>query len=131
MTGEDLLARVRAICGDLPEVIERPSHGAPGFYVRGKKQFVHAWIEGHHGDTFPHLWCAAPPGMQAALVAGDGDRYFRPPYVGSRGWVGVRLDRDPDWDEVADLCETAYRWLAPKTLVAGLDARDAARPPQK
>ena len=121
MNGADLLARVRAICIDLPEVTERLSHGAPGFYVRDKKQFVHAWIDGHHGDTFPHLWCAAPPGRQATLVEDRGDRYFRPPYVGHRGWIGVRLDRDPDWAEIEDVCELAYRSVAPRLLVARLD----------
>ena len=106
----------------LPAVTERPSHGAPTFFVRDKKSFVQIWIDGHHADTFPHLWCAAPPGAQEMIVAARPDRFFRPPYVGHRGWIGVRLDRRVDWDEIAELCEDAYRTVAPARLVAELDA---------
>jgi hypothetical protein len=111
----DVAARVRKICLALPEVEERVSHGAPAFYV--KKQFVHVWAHGHHEDGFAHLWCAAPPGAQAELVASS-DRFFRPPYVGHRGWVGMRLDAKPDWREVAEVIEDAYRTVAPAKLVA-------------
>src|SRR5690606_41679613 len=76
----------------------------------------------YHQYDFPHLVCAAPAGAQEALVASAPQRYFRPPYVGGRGWVGVRLDGDPDWDEIAELCEDAYRTVAPPRLVAQLDA---------
>ena len=122
MSGNDPLVRLRAICLALPEVTERPSHGSPAFYVRGKTTLVHAWVDGHHDHTFPHFWCAAPPGAQEALVSADPDRFFRPPYVGHRGWLGVRLDRNPDWGEIADLCEDAYRTVAPPRLVRQLDA---------
>ena len=114
--------RLRAICLAFPEVTERLSHGAPTWFVRGQKTFVTLWERGHHDVEFPHLWCAAPPGAQQELVASDPDRFFRPPYVGHRGWLGVRLDRDPDWSEIAELCQDAYRVVAPKTLVARLDA---------
>lgn len=110
---------MRAICTAFPEVTEKVTHGSPGFFV--KKQFVMAWPRGHHDHDFPHLWCAAPPGAQEALVGGDPGRFFRPPYVGHRGWVGVRLDGGVDWDEVADLCEDAYRAVAPARLVRALD----------
>jgi hypothetical protein len=116
-----LLPRVRRICLALPEVTERSSHGAPTYFVRGKKSFVMAWIDGHHDDQFPHLWCAAPPGAQEGLVESEPERFFRPPYVGHRGWIGLRLDVDVDWDEVAAICEDAFRTVAPKTLVAQLD----------
>jgi hypothetical protein len=114
--------RLRAICLSFPDVTERPSHGAPAFFVRDKTTMVHAWVDGHHDHTFPHFWCAAPAGAQEALVDADPDRFFRPPYVGHRGWLGVRLDRDPDWDEIAELCEDAYRTVAPARLVERLDA---------
>ena len=114
----DIEARVRAICAQFPEVTEKPSHGAPAFFVR--KQFVMLWGNGHHDHEFPHLWCAAEPGAQEALVA-TSKQYFRPPYVGHRGWVGVRLDGDVDWDEVAELLEDAYRAVAPARLIAQLD----------
>lgn len=116
------LERVRAICLALPEVTERLSHSAPTWFVRDKKTFVQFWTDGHHHDDFPHLWCAAPPGMQEELVEADPDVYFRPPYVGHRGWVGVRMDRGLPWDEVEDLCREAYRTIAPATLVRRLDA---------
>jgi hypothetical protein len=115
------LDRLRAICLAFPEVTERLSHGAPTWFVRDKKGFVTFWEHGHHGDQFPHLWCAAPPGAQQELIAAQPDQFFRPPYVGHRGWVGVRLDRGPDWAEIAEICEDAYRMIAPATLVTELD----------
>jgi hypothetical protein len=116
--------RLRAICLAFPQVTERLSHGAPTWFVRGKKTFVMLWEQGHHDVEFPHLWCAAPAGAQQELIASDPRRFFRPPYVGHRGWLGVRLDRDPDWAEIAELCEDAYRVVAPKTLIAKLDRPD-------
>jgi hypothetical protein len=112
--------RVRAICMDLPEVTEKLSHGSPSFFIR--KQFVMLWADGHHDHHFPHLWCAAPPGVQEELIETEPDRFFRPPYVGVRGWIGVRLDRKVDWDEIASVCKDAYRTVAPKKLAAQLDA---------
>ena len=121
MKAEQLISRIRKICLALPEVTERPSHGAPTFFVRGKATFVTVWAEGHHDHTFPHLWCAAPPGAQEMRIAEDADRIFRPPYVGHRGWIGVRLDGKVDWAQIEELCEDAYRTVAPRTLVAQLD----------
>ena len=118
----DLAGRLRAICMALPEVTERPSHGAPTWFVRDKKSFVTLWADGHHDNHFAHLWCAGLPGAQASLIAAGPDRFFRPPYVGGRGWIGVRLDAAPpvDWTELADLCEDAYRAVAPAGLIAKL-----------
>lgn len=118
------LASVRTICLALPEVTERLSHGSPTFFVRGKKTFV-MFLDDHHGDGRLAIWCAAPPGVQEQLVEQEPERFFRPPYVGHRGWLGVELDVDPDWEEVAEICTDAYRQVAPKTLVAALDASDA------
>ncbi|MEZ5145280.1 MAG: MmcQ/YjbR family DNA-binding protein [Acidimicrobiales bacterium] len=117
---EHALARVRRACLELPETTERLSHGAPTFFVRDKKTFV-MFVDDHHGDGRLALWCAAPPGAQAELVEQEPERFFRPPYVGHRGWLGVRLDRDPDWAEVAGIVTEAYRVVAPKTLIARLD----------
>jgi hypothetical protein len=117
---EDPLERVRGICLAFPETSERLSHGAPTFFIRGKKTFV-MYVDDHHGDGRLALWCAAPDGVQADLVDSEPDRFFRPPYVGHRGWIGVRLDRDRDWDEIAGIAEDAYRRVAPRTLVARLD----------
>jgi hypothetical protein len=117
-----LLERIRAICLDFPESTERLSHGAPTFFVRDKKAFVNAWIEGHHDHRFPHLWCAAPIGAQEGLMGADPDRFFRPPYVGHRGWVGFRLNGEIEWDQVAEVCEDAYRTVAPASLLRMLEA---------
>jgi hypothetical protein len=117
----DLTGRLREICLALPEVSERPSHGAPTWFVRGKSAFATLWPEGHHDNQFPHLWCAALPGAQQELIASDPPRFFRPPYVGGRGWIGVRLDGDVDWAEIAELCQDAYRMIAPARLASRLD----------
>jgi hypothetical protein len=116
------LDRVRAACLALPEVTERPSHGAPTFFVRDKKTFV-MFMDDHHGDGRVALWCAAPAGAQEEMVAENPSRFFRPPYVGHRGWLGVRVDGRPDWSEVGEIIEDAYRAVAPKTLVTELEAR--------
>jgi hypothetical protein len=106
--------RVREICLALPEATEKQSHGSPAFFVG--KQFAMLWPDGHHDHDFPHLWCAAPEGVQEELVASS-DRFFRPPYVGHRGWVGLRLDGDVDWSEVEEVLTDAYRTVAPKRLL--------------
>jgi hypothetical protein len=113
--------RVRALCLALPGATERQSHGSPAFFAG--RQFVMLWAHGHHDHDFPHLWAAAAPGAQEELVAACPNRFFRPPYVGHRGWVGLRLDGDVDWDEVAEVCRDAYRTIAPARLVAELDGR--------
>jgi len=102
--------RVRALCLKLPEATERLSHGSPAFFAG--KQFVMLWSGGHHDHDFPHLWCAAPAGAQDELIGSSPDRVFRPPYVGHRGWLGVRLDGEVDWAEIAELARTPTgRWL--------------------
>ena len=116
----DPLEQVRRLCLALPEVTERLSHGAPSFFVRGKTTFV-MYMDHHHDDGRLAIWCAAPPGVQATLVGEEPARFFVPPYVGHRGWLGVRLDVDVEWGEVAGIVEDAYRMVAPKRLVAELD----------
>ena len=115
--------RMREICVGLPEVTERQSHGAVTFFVRGKRTLAYL-TDDHHGDGRLALICAAPPGVQAELVANEPDRFFRPPYVGHRGWIGLRLDVEPDWDEVTAVVRESYRCVAPRTLVMQLDGGD-------
>ena len=115
----DPLARLREICLSFPESTERLSHGEPTWFVRDKKVFV-TYADHHHDDRLG-FWCAAPPGAQEELVATAPERFFRPPYVGHRGWIGVYLDVPVDWDEVTVLVEDAYRMIAPKSLVDLLD----------
>ena len=118
----DPLPRLRALCLALPEVTERISHGEPTWFVRDKKVFV--MYAGRHHDDRVGFWCAAGPGEQEAQIGTDPERYFRPPYVGGRGWLGVRLDVDVDWAEVAEVVSDAYRQIAPARLRAQLDAAD-------
>ncbi|MER7460593.1 MmcQ/YjbR family DNA-binding protein [Micromonospora sp. NPDC126480] len=122
------LERIRSFCTAFPAVTERLSHGAPTWFIRGRTSFVMLWADGHHQDQFPHLWCAAPPGAQQELLAADPRVYFRPPYVGHRGWLGMRLDQGAEWAEVAEVCEDAYRAVAPKRLLAELDGRRPGGP---
>lgn len=116
---DDQLTSLRRLCLALPETTERLSHGEPTWFVRGKKTFV-SYADHHHDDRLA-FWCAAPPGAQEALVAEEPDRFFVPPYVGHRGWLGVRLDIDVDWTEINEIVTDAYRTIAPKTLIAQLD----------
>lgn len=112
---------VRSQCLSFPSVTERLSHGAPTFFIRERTSFVTLLMDGHHDLDFPHLVCAAPAGVQASLVASAQGTYFVPPYVGVRGWVGVRLDREVTLEELEALCEQAYRTVAPRRLVELLD----------
>ena len=116
MTNKQILEAVREICLALPEASERPSHGAPTFFVQGKRSFATVW-DNHHGDRRLALICPAPAGMQAALVETDPERFYVPAYVGHRGWIGVRLDRGFDRDEIAGFVEDAYAEVAPPKLV--------------
>lgn len=99
---------------------ERLSHGAVTFFVPGKRTVCYL-LDDHHGDGRLALVCPSPPGTQDEVLASDPERFFRPPYVGHRGSIGLRLDRDLDWDEVQAVEVEAYRCVAPKTLVAHLD----------
>jgi hypothetical protein len=117
---ERALARVRKICAALPDVEERPSHGAPTFFYRGKKTFV-MFHDDHHRDGRLALWCHAPDGVQSLLVTEEPERFFVPPYVGYRGWIGVRLDVDVDWDEIAGIVRDSYRMVVPPKVAAALD----------
>src|SRR2546429_1273308 len=106
-----VLRRIRELWLALPETSERPSHGAPTFFVREKRAFLMV-LTNHHGDGRFAIWCAAAPGMQSMLVEADPERFFVPPYVGHRGWLGLRLDRSLDWDELTGISEDAYAEVA-------------------
>ncbi len=104
------LERVRALCLALPDVTERLSHGSPAWFTRGRT-FV-MYLDDHRGDGRLALWSAAPEGAQEMLIEAAGKHYFRPPYVGHRGWVGVRLDRGLGWEEIAGVIEDAHETVA-------------------
>lgn len=113
---ERTLERIREICLGLPATSERLSHGAPSFFVKEKRCFAMV-LTNHHGDGRFAIWCAAGEGVQELLIEADPERFFRPPYVGHRGWLGVRLDHGLDWDELAGIAEDAYAEVAPAKLV--------------
>jgi hypothetical protein len=114
---EGMRARVIGILGPLPEVdVRPPSNGHNKFTVRGKS--IAYYLVDHHGDGRLAFVCKAAPGMQDALVHGDPDRYFIPPYVGPGGWVGIELNDTTDWELVESLAREAYRLQAPKRLAA-------------
>lgn len=117
---DDPLPLLRGLCLALPETTERLSHGEPTWFVRDRKTFV-TYADHHHDDRLG-FWCAAPPGVQENLVAASPERFFRPPYVGHRGWLGVYLDVLVDWDDVAEIVTDAWRTVAPRQLVARFDA---------
>jgi hypothetical protein len=122
---ERVLARLRKICLALPESTERLSHGEPTFFVgakngKGGKVFV-MFANDHHGDGIVGIWCPAEPGAQATLIESDPRRFFRPPYVGPSGWIGVRLDRSVDWDEIGEIARDSWRLVAPKRIAAAFD----------
>jgi hypothetical protein len=119
------LTRLRKLCLTLPEAHEVEAWGEPTFRVRNKLFAMYAAPNNHHGAGRPAVWCKAAPGNQALMVRAEPERYFVPPYVGPSGWVGVWLDRNPDWSEVKDLMEDSYRLVAPRKLVAVLDGRAA------
>jgi hypothetical protein len=114
------LETLRRLCLALPEATERLSHGEPTWFVGGKKTFV-TYADHHHDDRVA-FWCAAPPGVQDLLVRADPERFFIPPYVGYRGWLGVRLDVPQDWDQIAEIVADAYRAVAPRGLVARMES---------
>jgi len=120
----DPLESLRMLCLALPETTERVSHGEPTWFVRDKKTFV-TYADHHHDDRLG-FWCAAHPGVQEARTGADPEHFFRPPYVGHRGWLGVFLDVPTDWDDVAEIVTDAYRMVAPARLVAQLDAEHPA-----
>ena len=107
---------MRAICLALPETGERLSHGEAAFFYRGKRSFLNMDTY-HHGSAHYSAWVAAPLGAQDLLVRSDPEHFFVPPYVGHRGWLGVRLDRGLDWDELTGIVEDAYAEVAPPKLV--------------
>jgi predicted DNA-binding protein (MmcQ/YjbR family) len=109
------IARLRVLCMALPEAEERETWDIPTFRVRDK-----IFAMAHPDKGRPSVWMKAPRGTQAILTEAAPDRFFSPPYVGHKGWIGVWLDVDPDWDEMRALVERSWRMTAPKRLAATL-----------
>ena len=118
--GRGAVDRLRAICLALPEVTEKIAWGEPTWRVGGR---LFAQLDDHHhGADHLAVWLPAPLGEQEAMIFADPERFFRPPYVGGRGWVGVRIDGRPDWTVVARVVAQAYREVAPPRLRARLSS---------
>jgi hypothetical protein len=114
MTTESHIDRVRRLALALPGASEKLSHGEPTFFV-AKRVFV-MFANNHHSDGHTAIWIPAPPGAQAEMIAEAPEIYFKPPYVGVKGWVGVELTHTPD-DLLADLIRKAWQLTTPKVLL--------------
>lgn len=115
------LARLREICLGFPEAHEVEAWGEPTFRVKNKLFAMHASASTHHGNGRPAVWINATHLTQDLLMRAEPERYFRPPYVGVSGWVAAWLDRQPDWNAIAQLLRDGYRQRAPKKLADRLD----------
>ncbi|MCC6756073.1 MAG: MmcQ/YjbR family DNA-binding protein [Solirubrobacterales bacterium] len=115
MTHPEHLDALRRICLALPEAAEQETWESATFRVRGK---IFAMTSGD--ETRSEVWCKAGLGVQAMLIAADARRFFSPPYVGPKGWIGIRFDNDTAWEDVRDLIAESFRLVAPKRLVAQL-----------
>jgi len=125
----DLHHTVRDACLWLPEAEEFLSHGAPNFRVRGKT--FATFVINHHGDGRVALWLNAIDGAQEHHVRADPENFYVPPYVGPRGWLGVRLDRSLAWKRIALLVREAYEKVAPPVLRARIGAMPAIKTPAR
>lgn len=123
----DINEAVREVCLWFPETEEYLSHGAPNFRVRSKTFATYA--VNHHGDGRIALWLNAPTGAQEMRIADDPQHYFKPPYVGPRGWLGIHLDRGLGWDEIAALVREAWEKVAPPALARTLGRTPSIDPP--
>ena len=122
----DPLARLRAIIEAWPETHEKLSHGAPTWWG-GRKTFA-SFADNHHGDGRVAVWVKSDFMEQDLRVETDPETYFVPPYVGPSGWLGMRLDRTPDWTEVEALLLAGYQRVAPKRALAALERTRTGRP---
>ena len=120
---QDPVPRLRRLCLALPETVEKETWGDPTWRVRDR---IFAMVK--RGDGRISIWCKARPGAQEVLVTADPDVFFVPPYVGPKGWIGLRVDRAPDWDVIRNHVIESYRLVAPKRLARTLAEQDDNRP---
>lgn len=128
MTPQRSLTRLRKLCLALPEAHEVEAWGEPTFRVKNKMFAMYAAAGNHHGDGRPAVWIKATPANQALMMQAAPNRFFKPPYVGPSGWIGVWLDGGVDWEELALLLRDGYLMTAParvKARLAELDGRRA------
>jgi len=128
MMSKDQLERVRGICSTLPETTEKLSHGEPTFFVNNKVFVMFAG--NHHNDGHIAVWLPVPSGFQTTLIEAAPETFFKPPYVGVRGWVGIELDRINDKDLTYHI-QVAWELIAPKRLLSRVGAKDSSKITQK
>jgi len=116
-----LIERLRQVCLAFPETFEKIAWKTPTFRVDQKKGKMFVLYSDPEAGR-PALWCKGEEGAQEALVGVDPERFFRPPYLGVKGWIGIYLDRRVSWKEVRSLVEASYRLVAPARLAGQLDA---------
>lgn len=109
--GDATTKRLRAICLALPEAVEKEAWGDPTFRIRDR-----IFAMEKRGDGRISVWCKSTPDERDVRLLAAPHLFFIPPYVGSKGWIGMRLDDDPDWEEVASLVQQSYRLIAPRRL---------------
>ncbi|MEO8673207.1 MAG: MmcQ/YjbR family DNA-binding protein [Tahibacter sp.] len=126
---KDIHAAVREVCLSFPESEEFLSHGSPNFRVRGKT--FASYLVNHHGDGRVALWLNAASGVQDQCVRAEPKHFFVPPYVGTRGWLGIHLDQGLSWKRIAAVVREAYEKTAPPVLVRQIGATIAIEPPKK
>ena len=112
------IERIRTICLALPEATEKTAWGAPTFRVRDKMFAI--FQDNHHNDGRIALWCNAPQGEQEMVLQMDSQKFFKPPYMGPRGWIALHLNVASD-EDVAYYAKQAYKCIAPKKLIEQLD----------
>lgn len=125
------LPKLRKVCLSLPEAHEVEAWGEPTFRVKNKLFAMYAADGNHHGSGRSSVWIKATKENQSLMLSAQPDKFFKPPYVGPSGWIGVYLDRSPDWNEVSELLRDAWRMTAPKKLVANSDQPAASSKPTK
>ncbi len=121
------LDRLRKLCLALPESHEVEAWGEPTFRVRNKLFAMFASSTNHHGGGRPGVWIKSTHVNQDLMLRSDADRFFSPPYVGPSGWIGVYLDRSPDWDAIREIIRDGYLLTAPKRVAALLDSAPTKR----
>jgi hypothetical protein len=117
----DQLPRLRKLCLALPEAHEVEAWGEPTFRVKNKIFAMYAADGNHHGSGRESVWVKAKPVTQDMMIRAEPKRYFSPPYVGPKGWVGAWIDKSPDWETLEGLVRDAYRQTATKKLIAQME----------
>jgi predicted DNA-binding protein (MmcQ/YjbR family) len=124
------LPRLRKLCLSLPETHEVEAWGAPTFRIKGGKIFaMYASASNQHAGRHS-VWIKARKDNQELMIRSKPARFFKPPYVGPSGWIGVYLDKSPDWNEVAELLRDGWRQIAPRKLLASIEQQAAPGKPR-